>query len=74
VLGRICFSHTSSNTFIIKSLRDEHGCIWPANIKDVTSIWIVKNLLLVINAYPNISSEAPTLDDSYEIKPHPMQF
>jgi hypothetical protein len=75
-LADICFSHTGSNTLIIKSLKDEYGCIWPTNIKDVTSTWIVKNLLLVINAYPNISSEAlyTVLDDSYEIKLHPMQF
>jgi len=70
------FSVLDSQTFIIKSLKDKHTCIWPISIKVANSIRIKKILLQIFNVNPNISSEANwmILDDKFGIKPYQIQL
>jgi hypothetical protein len=59
----------SSNTFMVKSLKEKHSCIRLATIKAVNSTWIVKTLLSIKNVDPNISNEVlyTILEDKFDI-------
>lgn len=65
-----------SKNFMIKSLRDQHGCIRLENIKATNSTWITKILLSIISADPNISNKELDiiLNNKFRIKSQLIQL
>jgi hypothetical protein len=69
VYGGYIFPWYSSTRFMVMLLRDNHICIRSTYIIVVSSAWITKMFLLIINAKLNISNKALEiiLDDKFRI-------